>query len=109
MVAISVRLHLGNEGLKSGNDVTPGHSCSLGVPRMLRHVRRCQHCQMTHNVPEDLEDLVNLRVTREERLAGGHLSKDTADGPHVYACAVLTSTEEDLRCTVPKSDDLGPC
>lgn len=37
--AISVRLHLGNEGLKSGNDVTPGQSCSLGVPSILR---KCQ-------------------------------------------------------------------
>lgn len=39
MPAISVRFHLGKEGLKSGNDVTPGQSCSLGVPRMLRIVR----------------------------------------------------------------------
>jgi hypothetical protein len=30
-----VRFHLGNEGLKSGNEVTPGQSCSLGVPRIL--------------------------------------------------------------------------
>jgi hypothetical protein len=35
MPAMSVRFHLGNEGLKSGNDVTPGQSCSLGVPRIL--------------------------------------------------------------------------
>lgn len=36
MVAISVRFHLGKEGLKSGKDVTPGHSASAGVPRILR-------------------------------------------------------------------------
>lgn len=35
---MSVRFHLGNEGLKSGKDVTPGHSCSLGVPRILADV-----------------------------------------------------------------------
>jgi hypothetical protein len=35
MDAMSVRFHLGNEGLKSGKEVTPGQSCSLGVPRML--------------------------------------------------------------------------
>ena len=40
MEAMSVRFHLGKEGLKSGNEVTPGQSCSLGVPRMLRLVSR---------------------------------------------------------------------
>jgi hypothetical protein len=35
MEAMSVRFHLGKEGLKSGKEVTPGQSCSLGVPRML--------------------------------------------------------------------------
>jgi hypothetical protein len=40
MEAMSVRFHLGNEGLKSGKEVTPGQSCSLGVPRMLRVVSR---------------------------------------------------------------------
>jgi hypothetical protein len=28
--------------------------------------------------PEDLEDLVDLRVAREERLPGTHLSEDAA-------------------------------
>lgn len=32
------RFHLGKEDLKSGNDVTPGHSCSVGVPRRLCYV-----------------------------------------------------------------------
>jgi hypothetical protein len=40
MFAMSVRPHLGNEGLKSGKDVTPGQSCSLGVPRMLAIVSK---------------------------------------------------------------------
>lgn len=49
MPAMSVRFHLGKEGLKSGNDVTPGQSCSLGVPRMLRVVRlRLQHSVLVH-------------------------------------------------------------
>ena len=30
------RDHLGNDGLKSGNDVTPGHACSSGVPSILK-------------------------------------------------------------------------
>lgn len=57
-------------------------------------------------VPEDLEDLVNLGIAREERLAGTHLGEDAADGPHVNAGGVLASTEQDLRGAVPQSNDL---
>ena len=56
---------------------------------------------------EDLEDFVNLRVTGEQGLASGHLGEDAADGPHVDACAVLTTTEEDFGSAVPEGDDLG--
>jgi hypothetical protein len=38
---------------------------------------------MVKYLPENLEDFVNLRVTWEERLAGAHLSKDAAHGPHI--------------------------
>jgi hypothetical protein len=55
---------------------------------------------------EDLEDFVDFRVAREQRLACGHLGEDAADGPHVDACAVLASAEEDFGCAVPESDDL---
>ena len=50
---------------------------------------------------EDLEDLVDLGVTREQRLASSHLGEDTADRPHVDASGVLAATEQDLRCAVP--------
>ena len=106
MVAMSVRAHLGNEGLKSGKDVTPGQSCSLGVPRVLLVVSKCEWLVKQVCVPEDLEDLVNLRVTREERLAGAHFGEDATDRPHVDACAVLTSTEENFGSAVPEGDDL---
>lgn len=52
-------------------------------------------------LPEDLEDLVNLRVTREQRLACAHFGEDAADRPHIYTGRVLSSTEKDLRRTVP--------
>ena len=55
---------------------------------------------------EDLEDFVDLGVAGEERLAGGHLGEDAADGPHVDTSGVLATTEKDLRCAVPESDDL---
>lgn len=60
--------------------------------------------------PEDLEDLVNLRVAREERLSCAHLGKDATNGPHVNASRVLASTQENLGGSVPQSDDLvGVC
>ena len=54
---------------------------------------------------EDLEDFIDLGVAGEERLAGGHLGEDAADGPHVDTSGVLATTEKDLRCAVPESDD----
>ena len=61
---------------------------------------------MTHDVPEDLEDLVNLRVTREERLARAHLSEDATDRPHVNTSRVLSPTKQNLWRAVPECDDL---
>lgn len=58
------------------------------------------------DVPENLENLVNLRVAREERLARAHLGKDAADGPHVDARRVLAAAEENLGGAVPERDDL---
>ena len=54
---------------------------------------------------EDLEDLIDLGIAWEERLAGRHLGEDAADRPHVDASRVLTTTEKNLRCAVPESDD----
>lgn len=55
---------------------------------------------------EDLEDLIDLRVTREERLAGSHLGEDAANGPHVDTSGVLATTEQNFGRAVPESDDL---
>jgi hypothetical protein len=105
MRATSVRLHLGNDGLKSGKDVTPGQSCSLGVPRMLDAVSGAvKHREM--DAPEDLEDLVNLRVAREQRLARAHLGKNAAHRPHVDAGGVLSTSEQNLWRAVPQCHDL---
>lgn len=54
---------------------------------------------------EDLEDLVDFAVAWEERLLGGHLGEDAADGPHVDAGGVLSAAEQDLGRTVPERDD----
>ena len=55
---------------------------------------------------EDLEDLVDLGVTREKRLTGSHLGEDAANGPHVNTSGVLAATEQNFGRTVPESDDL---
>lgn len=62
------------------------------------------------DAPEDLEDLVNLGITSEQRLARAHLGEDAADGPHIDAGGVLAATEQNLRGAVPQRDDLvGVC
>lgn len=55
---------------------------------------------------EDLEDLVDLGVTREKRLTGSHLGEDAANGPHVNTSGVLAATEQNFGRAVPESDDL---
>lgn len=57
-------------------------------------------------LPENLEDLVNLRITWEQRLAGAHLGKYAAHRPHVYTRGVLPTTQQDLRSTVPQRHNL---
>ena len=57
------------------------------------------------NKPEDFVQLVNLRVTREQRLSCGHLSKDAAHTPDIHRSGVGTRPEEDFRGSVPQSDD----
>ena len=101
MFAMSVLAHLGNEGLKSGKDVTPGQSCSLGVPRMLVFVSNHMSYPRDVHIPEDLEDLINLRVAGEKRLACAHLGEDASNRPHIYTSRVLATTEQNLRGAVP--------
>ena len=57
--------------------------------------------------PKDPEDLVDLRVTWEERLAHNELGEDAADGPHIDSSRVVTRAKEDFRCTVPECDNLS--
>lgn len=56
--------------------------------------------------PEDTEDLVDLRVTGEQRATHRHLGKDTAYAPHVDGRAVVTRTEKDLWSPIPQRDHL---
>jgi hypothetical protein len=60
------------------------------------------------NAPEDPEDFVDFRVSREQRLAHDHLGKDAPDGPHVDSGRVMSRTEEDFGGAIPEGDNLFP-
>lgn len=60
------------------------------------------------SIPEDLENLVNLRITREQWLASAHLCKNSPTRPHVNASGVLTTAEKNFRGAIPKGNDLAP-
>lgn len=59
-----------------------------------------------YDLPESLEDLINLRVSREQRLPRTHLGEDTSHRPHVDASGVLSTAKQDLGGTVPERNDL---
>lgn len=51
---------------------------------------------------EDLEDLVDLAVSAEERLLLHQFGEDAADCPDVHTQTILLLAQENLRRTVPK-------
>ena len=52
------------------------------------------------------EQLVDLRISREERFPGDHLSKDAAQTPGVHTGAVELGSHQYLRSSVPESHHL---
>mmetsp|Transcript_43529 Transcript_43529/g.105533 ORF Transcript_43529/g.105533 Transcript_43529/m.105533 type:complete len:262 (-) Transcript_43529:345-1130(-) len=68
---------------------------------------------------EDLEELVDLRITREQGTFRNHLDEDGTDRPNIDRRGVRLATQQDFRWTVPQRDDLmcegtdgwaeGPC
>ena len=50
---------------------------------------------------EDLEDLVYLRVAREQWSLAHELGKDATDAPHVNSSAIALCVEKHLGCPVP--------
>lgn len=59
----------------------------------------------TRSLLEDLEDLINLRISWEERLSRAHLCEDTPNRPHIHTSRVLTPSKQNLRRTIPESYD----
>ena len=68
-----------------------------------RHTRPVGFGRSAENA-EDLEDLVDLGVTREEGLAGSHLGEDAPNGPHVDTGRVLATTKQNFGRAVPESN-----
>lgn len=56
--------------------------------------------------PEDLEQLVDLRVPWEQRPLVHHLRKDAAHGPDVDGGRVVAGAQQDLRRAVPEGHHL---
>ena len=58
-------------------------------------------------LPENLEDLVDFRVSREKRdTLHRHFGKDAADRPHVDGCGIMPGAQQYLWRAIPESDDL---
>ena len=55
---------------------------------------------------EDLENLVNLRVSHEQRTSLHHLSKDAACRPEIDSEGISFLAEQNLWTPVPECDDL---
>lgn len=55
---------------------------------------------------KDLEDLIDLGVTSEERFLLRHFSENAARAPKVHAKRVVLCGKENFRAPVPESDNL---
>mmetsp|Transcript_56948 Transcript_56948/g.180181 ORF Transcript_56948/g.180181 Transcript_56948/m.180181 type:complete len:344 (+) Transcript_56948:281-1312(+) len=55
---------------------------------------------------EDVQELLQLRVAREERGLARHLRKDAPHAPHVHGGGVVGGAEQDLGGAVPQGHDL---
>ena len=55
---------------------------------------------------EDVQQLLQLGVAREQRLLARELGEDGAHGPHVHGRGVVAPAQQNLRRAVPQRDDL---
>lgn len=55
---------------------------------------------------EDLVNLIEVGLSRHERLAQEQLAQDATGGPQVDGGGVRVAPEEQLRAPVPEGDDL---
>lgn len=57
-------------------------------------------------VPEYTKQLINLRVSLEERVPGSHLWEDTADWPDIYRTGVAGGAQQNFWSSVPQGHNL---
>mmetsp|Transcript_9008 Transcript_9008/g.26205 ORF Transcript_9008/g.26205 Transcript_9008/m.26205 type:complete len:292 (+) Transcript_9008:498-1373(+) len=76
------------------------------VPVLQRRAARPDLLVRRAEDAEDLEELVDLRVARQERALRGALGEDRANGPHVHGRRVGLAAHEDLRRAVPERHHL---
>lgn len=57
-------------------------------------------------LPEDLKELVNLRVSMEEWFLGHHLCKNAGHTPHVDWAGIPMRAQQDLWGSIPQSHHL---
>lgn len=75
------------------------------VVRVLGDTRPCLLVGSAKHT-EDAEQLIDLAVTREDGAVVEHFDEDAAHGPNVDGASILSSSEKNLRCAIPKSHDL---
>lgn len=57
-------------------------------------------------LPENMKQLLELRVTREQSLPSNHLSENATNGPHVDSSGVMSGTKKHLGSPIPESNNL---
>ena len=57
-------------------------------------------------IPKYSEELINLRVSMEERLFETHLCKDASNAPHIYRAGIARRAQQHLWRPVPQSHNL---
>lgn len=128
----SLGLQLGKVGLNSGSWETPGQTFSFGVPRRLEmYFKREQKADgrfPQSDIPEDPigarswcnqherggeerfegvpEELINLRITGEQRCLGDQLREDRSNTPHIHSSRVVARAEKDFGSSIPQCDNL---
>ena len=107
--------HSGKLFRQYGKFTISGHCSMVGVPRSLRDLLRVETIREAliriaqlakGEPPEDAVNLVDLGVSRKQRLHIRHFSDDATDAPHVHESSVHGVAQQDLRGAVPARDDL---
>lgn len=92
-----------------GNELLPGASLNTGKDEfaVLRvHLLNLFQSGGAQNL-DDLHQLINAGVAREEWTAQQEFTDDTASRPHVNADSVLGGTKDQFWCSVVAGTDVG--